>query len=108
MLLLFSAGAKMSSFPPRNWETRFMKDMDTYAPATPLNCKRFMAALLAVRPAEGSEGQFRFTLGGPELLVTKFTPASIMGPQAPEDIEILGEFTPGVQVRDSTCLECFV
>jgi hypothetical protein len=55
----------MSSFPPRNWEVRYLQDMDTLT-AEPDGHKLSLAALLAVNPAGAWEGNFRLVLAGTE------------------------------------------
>ena len=69
----------MSSFPPKRWDVRFTKDMRTlscsYGSGGPgLN----MEAFLAVKPASGEEGGFRFVLDGPEKLNLKFNVQSVL------------------------------
>ena len=39
----------MSSYPPTDWETRFLREMDTFVPPNLATAKLAMAALLAVR-----------------------------------------------------------
>jgi hypothetical protein len=47
----------MSSFPPADWEVRYLQDMETYT-AEPDNRRLTLAALLAVKPAGALEGTF--------------------------------------------------
>ena len=58
----------MSSFPPKKWEIRYLRDMDDLAIDAAGEDNIAMEALLAVRPAEGEEGNFRFALAGTEDL----------------------------------------
>ena len=39
----------MSSFPPTDWETRYLREMDTFVPPNLATAKLAMAALLAAR-----------------------------------------------------------
>lgn len=69
----------MSSFPPANWEVRFLRDMDTMSAEQGDPDDINMEAYLAIRPADGEEGHFRFVLSGPRDLrlffpVTKVLP----------------------------------
>lgn len=57
----------MSSFPPARWRTRFLKDMDSFT-LVPDDQELSLEALLAVAPAGGEEGAFRFVLSGPDDL----------------------------------------
>ena len=62
----------MSSFPPKRWEVRYLKDMDTMTCEPPDAGENALAAFLAVKPAGIEEGNFRFTLAGPDRLKIKF------------------------------------
>jgi len=59
----------MSSFPPKSWEVRYLKDFDEYQPSSKAREKLYMAALMAMRPAEGREGHFRIAYTGKESVV---------------------------------------
>ena len=56
----------MSSFPPLQWQVRYLQDMDTLASTVQEGQTISMEALMAVRPAGGEEGSYRFTLAGAE------------------------------------------
>jgi hypothetical protein len=71
----------MSSFPPADWEVRYLQDMETYT-AEPNNCKLTLAALLAVKQAGPMEGSFRFVLAGTEDLVVKLPVTSFIPSQS--------------------------
>jgi hypothetical protein len=60
---------QMSSFPPRNWEVRYLQDMDTFT-AEPDNHTLSLATLLAVKPAGAQEGNFRLVLAGTSCALT--------------------------------------
>ena len=69
----------MSSFPPKRWDVRFTTDMNTLTTAFrsgSLNIR--MEAFLAVRPASGEEGSFRFVLDGPEKISLKFNIQAVL------------------------------
>ena len=73
----------MTSFPPKRWDVRFTKDIDTL---TCSSASAFgsgglgisMEAFLVVKPAAGEEGSFRFLLDGPEKLNIKFNVQSVL------------------------------
>jgi hypothetical protein len=54
----------MSSFPPKAWTVRFLKDMDTMEGSPMEEETVTLEALLAVKPAGGEEGTFKFVLSG--------------------------------------------
>ena len=62
----------MSSFPPKRWQVRFLKDTATLACEAPDAGEIGMAAFLAVKPAGIEEGNFRFVLAGPSKLKVRF------------------------------------
>ena len=72
----------MSSFPPKRWEVRYLQDMATLEAARTENNSISMEALLAVRPAEGEEGSFRFALAGPEDLRLHFPVSQVLHAEA--------------------------
>ena len=68
----------MSSFPPKRWQVRYLKDM------APLTCEPSednevsMEAYMAIRPAGGQEGNFRFELAGPNKIPLQFDVSDVM------------------------------
>ena len=56
-MVLFQA---MSSFPPKEWRVRYLKDMQHLACEAIEEDEISMAAYMAVRPSEGEEGSYRF------------------------------------------------
>ena len=62
----------MSSFPPANWVVRFLKDMPSLACEAADNVRPSMAAYMAIRPAGGEEGNFRFVMAGPHKIRLRF------------------------------------
>ena len=53
---------RMSSFPPKDWVVRHLQDMASITFQPPKDDSVRLDALLAVRPAEGEEGSYRFVL----------------------------------------------
>ena len=68
----------MSAFPPKKWTVRFIRDMDTMECTSLDDTKISMEAFLAVKPASGEEGSFRFVLTGPEKLKLRFNIQSVL------------------------------
>ena len=73
----------MTSFPPKRWDVRFTKDIDTLtcSSASAFGSRGLgisMEAFLVVKPAAGEEGSFRFVLDGPEKLNLKFNVQSVL------------------------------
>jgi len=62
----------MSSFPPSKWDVRPLKDMETMEAGARENENISMEAFLAVKPAEGEEGAFRFALAGTDSIRLRF------------------------------------
>ena len=54
----------MSSFPPKNWRVRHLEDMASISFEALEDATVRLDALLAIRPAGGEEGSYRFTLSG--------------------------------------------
>ena len=99
----------MSSFPPQRWDVRFTKDMRTlscsYGSEGPsIN----MEAFLAVKPASGEEGGFRFVLDGPDKITLRFNiqsilPSGLFSGMVAETEVLVGEH---IQMKlNSTCSE---
>ena len=53
---------RMSSFPPKDWAVRHLQDMASISFQPPEDDSVRLDALLAVRPAKGEEGSYRFVL----------------------------------------------
>jgi hypothetical protein len=87
----------MLSFPPRNWEVRYLQEMDTYM-AEPDNHKHSMATLLAVKPGGAHEGNFRLVLAGTEDISVKLPIADFIPHKAMEGFSVVGQFQPGNQI----------
>ena len=88
----------MSSFPPKKWEVRFLRDMPTLACPTG-ETGISMAALLAVRPAPGEEGNFRFALAGPDKIKLRFSIRGILDSQLFDRMFAEAELDIGDQVQ---------
>ena len=68
----------MSSFPPRKWEVRFLRDMHSMACSDPKGEDEIkMEAFMAVKPSGGQEGSFRFVLSGNNPVKLKFNKIKI-------------------------------
>jgi hypothetical protein len=87
----------MSSFQPRNWEVRYLQDMDTFM-AEPDNRKLSLATLLAVKPAGAREGNFRLVLASSEDITVKLPVADFIPHKAVEGFTVMGQFQPGGQI----------
>ena len=68
----------MLSFPPRKWEVRFLKDMDSLSCPVPEGNEINMEAFLAIKLSGGEEGSFRFALAGNEAVKLKFNLESVI------------------------------
>jgi len=88
----------MSSFPPKQWEVRYLKDFDDFHPTTQAKQKLYMAALMAMRPAEGREGHFRIAYTGSEPVVFQIKPTWVVNLKELEGMELYREFRPGSQI----------
>lgn len=88
----------MSSFPPSKWEVRFLKDLDTLE-GTPLEEEQVsLDALLAVRPAQGEEGSFRFAISGDAAIQLNLDPEELLQDARFNNMTIHLEMKPGEQV----------
>ena len=88
----------MSSFPPRQWVVRYLRDMETLT-CEPAESGISMAALLAVRPAPGEEGNFRFAMAGPDKLKLKFSIRDILNSPQFDGMNAEAELDIGDQVQ---------
>jgi hypothetical protein len=84
----------MSSFPPADWEVRYLQDMDTFT-VEPDGNKLCLAALLAVKQAGAMEGNFRLTLTGTEDISIRLNVANFIPHKAMEVFTVVGQFHPG-------------
>ena len=58
----------MLSFPPKDWEVRYLTDMDLLTAPEADKGQINMEAYMAIRPSAGEEGRFRFSLTGVDNL----------------------------------------
>ena len=89
----------MSSFPPKTWKVRFLQDMENIECSLRDGDNVTMEALVAVRPAGGEEGSFKFTLAGPEMLKLSFPVSKILPGAAFADMVAEVEMKPGNQIK---------
>ena len=97
----------MSSFPPRKWEVRFLRDMNSMACSDPDREDEIkMEAFMTIKPSGGQEGSFRFVLSGNKPVKLRFNvesviPNKLFGGMVPE-----GELKIGDQIemdKNSVC-----
>ena len=68
----------MTAFPPTKWAVRLIRDLDTMECASLSESGISMEAFMAVKPAGGEEGNFRFVLAGPEKLKLRFNIQAVL------------------------------
>ena len=96
----------MSSFPPPNWEVRFLRDMGSLACEAKDSTRPSMAAYLAVKPAGGEEGNFRFVLAGPHKIRLRFEVKKVLPSNIFDGMVAEAELEIGDQVileKNSVC-----
>ena len=89
----------MATFPPRAWTVRFLQDMENIDCGLIDGNNLTMEALVAVRPAGGEEGNFRFALAGPDMLKLVFPVSRILAGAAFSNMIAEVEMKPGDQIR---------
>ena len=89
----------MSSFPPSTWSVRFLQDMQDLECSLEGVENVTMEAFVAVRPAGGQEGAFRFAIGGAKMLKLSFPVSKILGGEAYKNMVAEIEMKPGEQIR---------
>ena len=89
----------MSSFPPRKWEVRFLKDMDSLSCPVPEDNEINMEVFLAIKPSGGEEGSFRFVLAGKEAVKLKFNLESVIPCSLFGGMVVEAELNIGDQIR---------
>ena len=89
----------MSSFPPRQWEVRFVKDMQSMSCEASDGGEIQMAAFMALRPAGGEEGCFRFDLQGPNKLKIRFEVKDVLNSPLFNNMIAEAELDVGDQIR---------
>ena len=96
----------MSSFPPKRWEVQFLKGMDTMTCEPPDTGEIALAAFLAVKPAGIEEGNFRFTLAGPDRSKIKFKITDVIDSRLFDGMFVEAELSVGDQIqfaRNTVC-----
>ena len=89
----------MSSFPPQSWTVRFLQDMENIECGLADGENLTMEALVAVRPAGGEEGNFKFALAGPEMLKLAFPVSKMLPGDAFNSMIAEVEMKPGDQIK---------
>ena len=97
----------MSSFPPRKWEVRFLRDMNSMACSDPEGEDEIkMEALMAIKPSGSQEGSFRFVLSGNKPVKLKFNVESVIPSKLFGGMVAEGELKIGDQIemdKNSAC-----
>ena len=91
--------SRMSSFPPKKWEVRYLKDMETLTCEAPGPGEIGMAAFLAVKPSGIEEGNFRFCLAGPDKLKIRFKITDVIDSRLFEGMYAEAELSVGDQIQ---------
>ena len=89
----------MSSFPPKRWEVRYLKDMATLTCEPPDAGEIALAAYLAFKPAGIEEGNFCFALAGPDRLKIKFKITDVIDSRLFEGMFAEVELSVGDQIQ---------
>lgn len=87
----------MSSFPPKEWQVRYLADMDTLT-GDDISAPVSLEALMAVRPADGEEGTFRFILAGASKLKLSIPVQKVLPMEVFKGLNIELEMELGTQV----------
>ena len=74
----YSFVSDMSSFPTKRWQVRYLKDMASLTCESLEDNEVSMEAYMAIRPAGGQEGNFRFELAGPNKIPLQFDVSDVM------------------------------
>jgi len=90
--------SEMSSFPPRQWQVRYLKDLETMQGTVREDKPISLEALLAIQPSEGEEGTFRFTLAGPQHLQMRIRVTDILQEKAFDNMWLSFQMELGTQV----------
>lgn len=98
----------MSSFPPKRWNVRYLKDMASLSCEPSDDNEVSMEAFMAVRPSSGQEGNFRFTLAGPSKLPIQFDVSDLLKSDLFRDMTVEAELDIADNIRmelNSVCSE---
>ena len=98
----------MSSFPPKRWNVRYLKDMASLSCEPSDDNEVSMEVFMAVRPSSGQEGNFRFTLAGPSKLPIQFDVSDLLKSDLFRDMTVEAELDIADNIRmelNSVCSE---
>ena len=95
----------MSSFPPTSWDVRFLQDMENLECGLQSEGGLSMEAFVAIRPAGGKEGSFKFTIDG-EMVKLSFPISKVLSDPAFRDMQAEIEMKPGQQIRMNNNSAC--
>ena len=95
----------MSSFPPASWDVRFLQDMENLECGLTTEDGLSMEAFVAVRPAGGKEGTFKFVING-EMIKLSFPISKVLAGPAFKDMLAEVEMKPGQQIRMNNNSAC--
>lgn len=96
----------MSAFPPPEWDVRPLTDMDSMVAGPRDGADHSMQALLAVAPAEGLEGSYKFLLSGSNHLKMRIPIRKIISDKRFEEMYIETQLQLGTQIvieKNSSC-----
>ena len=89
----------MSSFPPKQWEMRFLKDLDNIQGTVHEEHEVSLESYLAVQPSGGEEGSFRFVLAGPRHLHIRIKVTDVIPEAEFENMWITMQLELGTQIK---------
>ena len=89
----------MSSFPPKQWQVRYLKDLDSMTGTINDDQPISMEAMMAIQPSDGEEGSFRFVLAGPQHLMTRTKISTILPGKEFENMYLCMQLELGTQVK---------
>ena len=96
----------MSSFPPKRWNVRYLKDMASLSCEPSDDNEVSMEVFMAVRPSSGQEGNFRFTLAGPSKLPIQFDVSDVLKSDLFRDMTVEAELDIADNIRMELNLVC--
>ena len=89
----------MSAFPPKTWDVRPLEDMDAMSASPKEGAEHSMQAFLAVHPASGLEGSYRFALTGTNHVTMKVPVQRIIPDQRFKEMVIEIQLQLGTQIK---------
>ena len=96
----------MSSFPPKRWNVRYLKDMASLSCEPSDDNEVSIEVFMAVRPSSGQEGNFRFTLAGPSKLPIQFDVSDMLKSDLFRDMTVEAELDIADNIRMELNLVC--